>query len=147
MRKTLSSQEIDAFLNETQIGMLGTLYRDGTTLISPVSYVWVDGGFTVGVPLDDIKVRHIRRDPRVSMCVAESQPPYRGVHLRTVGQLVDDPEALAEITWAMAEEHLGEAKAATYASARTESQSLLLRIEPGELRAWDFSDVPGLDKT
>ena len=144
MRKTLSAKEIESFLNETQIGMLGTLYRDGTTLISPVSYVWVDGGFTVGVPLDDIKVRHIRRDPRVSLCVAESQAPYRGVHVRSVATLVDDPGLSAELIRTMAREHLGEDRAETYTAARTEAQGLILRIEPGELRAWDFTDVPGL---
>lgn len=144
MRKTLSAKEIDAFLKETQIGMLGTLYRDGTTLISPVSYVWAGGGFTVGVPLDDIKVRHIRRDPRVSLCVAESQAPYRGVHIRSIATLVDDPERAADLTRAMAREHLGEDRAESYAAARTEAQGLILRIEPGELRAWDFTDVPGL---
>lgn len=147
MRKTLSAEEIDAFLNENHIGMLGTLYRDGSTLISPVSYVWTAGGFTVGIPVDDIKVRHIRRDPRVSLCVAESVAPYRGVHVRSIGTLREDADLSAEIARSMAEAHLGEANAASYASARAEAKSLLLRIEPGEFRAWDFSDVPGLGKS
>ena len=147
MRKNLSSEEVDHFLKKSHIGMMGTLYRDGSTLLSPVSYVWIDGGFSVGIPRDDIKVRHLQRDPRVSMCVAESMTPYRGVHIRTVGHLLEDEVRVLEMTQRMAHEHLGEEKAKAYTEARVGAQGLILRIEPGEMRSWDFSDTPGLGET
>ena len=73
--------------------------------------------------------------------------PYRGVHIRTVGHLLEDEVRVLEMTQRMAHEHLGEEKAKAYTEARVGAQGLILRIEPGEMRSWDFSDTPGLGET
>jgi hypothetical protein len=51
-------------------------------LLSPVWHEWQDGGFTVVIPVGDVKLRHIDRDPHVSIVVAENSPPNRGIEVR-----------------------------------------------------------------
>ena len=71
--------------------------------------------------------------------VYEHQPPYRGLeargeaHLTTAGA----PEALASI----AVRYLGPEDGLAYAA--TAGDCTLVRLEPAELRGWDFAD--GLD--
>lgn len=38
---------------------------------------------------EDIKVRHLRRDPSASILVYGNEPPYGGVEIRTTAQLLE----------------------------------------------------------
>ena len=62
--------------------MLATLRTDGTVLLSPVYHEWRDGGFNIWVEQQNVKARHLRRDPRATILVAESDPPLRAVEVR-----------------------------------------------------------------
>ena len=59
-------------------------------LLSPVWHEWRDGGFNVWIGADDVKTRHLRRDPRASILVAESRAPLRGVEVRGVARIIED---------------------------------------------------------
>ncbi|MCE2488275.1 MAG: pyridoxamine 5'-phosphate oxidase family protein [Desulfurellaceae bacterium] len=87
MRKNLKLEELGDFLDQAKCATLATHFRDGTTLLSPVWHEWRDGGFTVAVGAGDIKVRHIERDARVSISIAEDTPgPGPGNHRQRRGQ-------------------------------------------------------------
>ncbi len=90
MRTDLSIEELNGFLEEPVVAVLATLRKDGSVLLSPVWHEWRDGGFNVWVGADDVKARHLRRDPRASILVAESQPPLRGVEVRGVARIIED---------------------------------------------------------
>ena len=116
--------------------MLATYRRNGTVLLSPVWYEWRDGGFTVLTGENDIKARHLRRDPRASIVVAESVPPCRGIEVRTEAQVRRD--GYREAVERVAIRYLGEEAGRSYADCA--GDNLVIRLEPGELRAWDFAD-------
>jgi len=78
----------------------------------------------------------LQRDPRASIVVCEHSPPYRGVEVRGFAQLVT--AGVAEVVKRVASRYLGVQAGGAYAD--TGADDLLIRIEPGELRAWDFSD-------
>ena len=82
MRKNLRLEDLGDFLDQPKCATLATHFKDGTILMSPVWHEWKDGGFTVAVASEDIKARHVRRDARVSISVAEDSPPYRGIEVR-----------------------------------------------------------------
>jgi PPOX class probable F420-dependent enzyme len=107
--------------------------RDGV-LLSPVWHEWRDGGFTVFTGHDDVKVRHIRRDPRVSIVVCEHTPPYRGIQIDAKARIESngDTQAMRRI----AARYIGEPAAEAWASPT----DVLIRVDPGRLRAWDFTD-------
>jgi len=117
--------------------VLATLRADGSVLLSPVWHEWLDNGFNVWTVDHDVKVRHIRRDPRATIVVAESQPPPRGVELRGAARLSTD--GAAETAVGIAARDIGERKGADYVRS-TPGEHVIVRLTPGDLRIWDFSD-------
>ncbi len=136
MRKGLSVDDLGDLTELRLLAVLATYRRDGTVLLSPVWHEWRDGGFNVVTSGRDVKAAHLRRDPRASIVVCEHAPPYRGVELRCSAQLVTTGVEAA--VKRIATRYLGPDAGAAY--AENSADDLLLRLEPGELRAWDFAD-------
>lgn len=136
MRRDLPLSELADFLALPIVAVLATYRRDGSVLLSPVWHQWRDGGFDVICLSDDIKVRHLRRDPRASILVYDNEPPYRGVELRTTVQLREID--LAGAPRDIAVRYLGEEAGEAYAAGS--GDSVLVRLEPGSVRSWDFAD-------
>ena len=137
MRKDLTPAELGDLLLQPLVAVLATYRRDGGVLLSPVWHEWRDGGFNVVTRRDDVKARHLRRDARASILVYEHEPPYRGLELRGDARLL--AEGVHEAVQRIAIRYLGEVKARAYAEQGEDD--LLIRLEPGALRAWDFADL------
>ena len=99
---------------------------------------WREGGFTILIGTNDAKGRQLRRDPRVSVVVADDQPLYAGIEVRGVAELspTDDVETLRRI----ARRYLGHRRGDAYTSTIDLSTQTTLRVVPGVLRTWDFAD-------
>jgi PPOX class probable F420-dependent enzyme len=134
MRKDLRPEQLGELLERPFVAVLATYRPDGSVLLSPVWHEWRDGGFNVATGSGDIKVRHLRRDPRASIVVYEHEPPYRGIEVRGEARLEPPGDAVRRI----ATRYLGEAGGAAYAESA--GDDTLIRLEPGRLRAWDFAD-------
>lgn len=134
MRKDLRPDELGDLLERPLVAVLATYRVDGTVLLSPVWHRWRDGGFDVVTGSRDVKVRHLRRDPRASIVVYEHVPPYRGIEVRCEARL----EAAGDAVRRIAARYLGERDGAAYADSS--GDDTLIRLEPGRLRAWDFAD-------
>lgn len=136
MRRDLPLSELGDFLALPIVAVLATYRRDGGVLLSPVWHQWRDGGFDVLCSPTDIKVRHLRRDPRASILVYGNDLPYCGVELRTTAQLSEIDRA--DYVRDMAVRYLGEEAGEAYAAES--GDSVLVRLEPGDVRTWDFAD-------
>jgi PPOX class probable F420-dependent enzyme len=136
VRRDLPLSELADFLALPIVAVLATYRRDGGVLLSPVWHQWRDGGFDVVCSPDDIKVRHLHRDPRASILVYGNDLPYAGVELRTIAQLRDIDRA--DFVRDMSVRYLG--KEAGEAYAESSADSVLVRLEPGHVRTWDFAD-------
>jgi PPOX class probable F420-dependent enzyme len=136
MRRGLTMEDLGDLAELPLLAVLATYRRDGTVLLSPVWHEWRDGGFGVVTSRRDVKARQLRRDPRASIVVCEHSPPYRGVEVRGRARLVT--AGAAEAVRRIAPRYLGPEAGAAYAD--TAGDDLLIRLEPGELRAWDFAD-------
>ena len=136
MRKGLSIDDLGDLAELRLLAVLATYRRDGAVLLSPVWHEWRDGGFNVVTGSRDVKAVHLQRNPRASIVVCEHSPPYRGVELRCNAQLVT--AGVEEVVERIASRYLGcDAGAAHLESA---VDDLLIRLEPGDLRGWDFAD-------
>jgi PPOX class probable F420-dependent enzyme len=136
VRKGLTPDDLGDLLEQPLLAVLATYRRDGTVLLSPVWHEWRENGFHVSTGARDVKAGHLRRDPRASIVVCEHRPPYRGIELRARALLrvLDDLSIVRRI----ATRYLGAEAGERY--AETGGDDLLIRLEPGELRAWDFAD-------
>jgi PPOX class probable F420-dependent enzyme len=139
MRKGLTPGALGDLLELPRVAVLATYRRDGTVLLSPVWHEWRDDGFNVVTFVDDVKAGHLRRDPRASIVVYEDDPPNRGIEVRTQARLV--PLEDRTVVRRIATRYLGAEAAERYLEMG--GDDLLIRLEPGELRAWDFADYFG----
>jgi PPOX class probable F420-dependent enzyme len=136
VRTNLTVDELDGFLEEPRVAVLATLRDDGSVLLSPVWHEWRDGGFNVWTGADDVKVRHLRRDPRASILVAESQQPLRGIEVRGVVRIIEG--GAVETAVRIASRYIGPERGAAYVGSGADD--VIVRLEPGDLRVWDFTD-------
>lgn len=137
MRRDLRIEELGDLLERPLVAILATYRANGEALLSPVWHEWRDGGFTVVVGVDDAKARHLRRDPRAGLVVFDQEPPYRGVELRGRARFVED--GVVEAQRRIARRYLGQERGTDYADS-VAFDEVIVRLEPGIVRAWDFSD-------
>jgi PPOX class probable F420-dependent enzyme len=137
MRTELTPEDLGGFLNEPRMAILATLRRDGTVLLSPVWHEWRDGGFNMWIAVEDVKIRHLRRDPRATAVVAESEPPLRGVEVRGDARFVH--ERVPQTARRIAARYIGEERGPAYV-ASLPGDHMIVRLQPGALRVWDFAD-------
>ena len=136
MHRDIPLSELGDFLALPLVAVLATYRRDGGVLLSPVWHRFRNGGFDVVSAPDDVKVRHLRRDPRASILVYDNEPPYRGVELRTSAQLSEIDRT--EVVLDMAVRYLGREAGKAYAA--DSADSVLIRLKPGNVRTWNFAD-------
>ena len=137
MRTNLTIDELGGLLEEPLVAVLATLRADGSVLLSPVWHEWRDGAFYVWAEADNVKVRHLRRDPRATIVVAESGPPLRGIEVRGVARLIET--GVTETALRISARYIGDKDAAAEAES-LRGADIIVRIEPGHVRAWDFAD-------
>jgi len=137
VRKYADVESLGDLVSLPIVATLATYRKDGSVLLSPVWHEWRDGGFNVTIEPGDVKARHVTNDPRASIALYDNEPPYRGLELRGTPRLVE--EDAAAIQKRIAARYLGDEAAEAYASDPND-RIVTLRLEPGELRAWDFAD-------
>lgn len=83
------------YIRANHKAVLATLKRDGTPALSPIT-VGVDGGGHVEISTRQTayKVRHIRRDPRVWLCVFPDGFYGSWVQIEGRAEIVDLPQAM-----------------------------------------------------
>ena len=67
----MTPEQREAFLRQTRIAKLVTLYRDGAPTAVPIWYEWDEGAALMFTSRASEKVRRIQADPRVCLTVEE----------------------------------------------------------------------------
>jgi PPOX class probable F420-dependent enzyme len=121
--------EARAFLREHHRGVLATARSNGRPQMSPIS-VGVDdaGRAVISTREDAYKVRNIRRDPQVSLCVT-SDDFWKWIQIDGTATVVSLPEAmepLVDYYRAIAGEH---PDWDDYRRAMQEQRRVILRID------------------
>lgn len=136
MHRGLTIDELGDLLVLPLVAVLATRWEDGRVLLSPVWHEYREGAFNVCSSSADIKVRHLQRDPRAEFLLCESVPPYRGVQLTANGEVTTNGSH--DILTRIATRYLGDVVGRAYVKAATDD--VVIRLEPGIVRAWDFAD-------
>jgi PPOX class probable F420-dependent enzyme len=137
VRTNLAIGDLGGLLDEPLVAVLATLRADGSVLLSPVYHEWRDGGFNVWVEEQNVKARHLRRDPRATILVAESEPPLRAIEVRGSARFIE--QGVSETALRIATRYLGPEDAAADVEA-LRGADVIVRIEPGDIRVWDYVD-------
>jgi PPOX class probable F420-dependent enzyme len=76
---------------------IATLRSDGTPVSAATWYLWEDGRVLVNMDEGRVRLKHLRRDPRLSLTVLDGDGWY--THVSLIGRAVElrDDEDLADI--------------------------------------------------
>ena len=112
MSDRLTPVEVDELLAELHVAVITTLNRDGSPQSTPVWYMPEADTIWVIADQDSLKVRNLKRDPRVSIMIASDSSPYRYIVFRGEATL-HDIETI-ELPTRMARRYLGGVGGARY---------------------------------
>jgi PPOX class probable F420-dependent enzyme len=110
--ENMTESEWRAFVLEgTRTGKAAVTRKDGTPHVTPIWFV-LDGGDLVFTTHDEsVKGRVLARDPRLSVCVDDQEPPYSYVMIQAEARLVDDLDELREWATAIGGRYMGAGRA------------------------------------
>ena len=123
------SDEQKSILDAPNFAHVATLFSDGTPQVNPV---WVDRDgdlLRINSAEDRAKVRNLRRDPRVTIEVSNSENPYRYVEVRGKAIEFTHDGADAHID-ALAKKYLG---LDDYPNRTDKEQRVTIVIEPEKI--------------
>jgi PPOX class probable F420-dependent enzyme len=139
VRRNLTLDDIGDLLELPLVAVLGMHRADGSILLTPVWHEFRDGGFNVWVSLEGQgKLRLIERDPRISLVVCESADPLRGVEMRGEAKVLRS--GYRELVRRTAHRYMDNADAADRFADSVPEDGPVIRLEPGNLRVWDYAD-------
>lgn len=137
MTQRMTEEEYRRFLlDSARTAILATVRADGRPHVAPIWFD-LDGDtllFTTGE--STVKARNMRRDPRVSLCIDEDDPPFHFVMIEGTAELAaDDPDLLY---WAsrLGGRYMGADRAQEYGRRNAVKGELLVRVRPQKILAY-----------
>ena len=85
----MTPAEIEEFLAVDRNAVLATNGADGMPQLTPVWFLHEDGMLYVSVQADTVKVRNLRRDPAIAVCIDGGRGDGRYVVLRGQAELIE----------------------------------------------------------
>jgi PPOX class probable F420-dependent enzyme len=129
--RSLDGEQIRAFLAEgTRTAKLAVVRKDGSPLVTPVWFLVDSDGtivFTTGE--HTVKGRALERDPRVSICVEDDQPPFAFVRVDGVAEVSEDPAELRLWATRIAERYMGKGRAREFGERNSVPGEILVRVQ------------------
>ncbi|MBG0857452.1 PPOX class F420-dependent oxidoreductase [Streptomyces spinoverrucosus] len=97
MSKPPLPPEADALLARPNPCVMATLRPDGTPVSTPTWYLWEDGRVLISLDEGRVRLKHLRRDPRVTLTVLDEDDWY--THATLIGRVTKmyDDKDLADI--------------------------------------------------
>jgi PPOX class probable F420-dependent enzyme len=137
----MTQAQLAAFLAAPRHAILATNSADGAPQVSPVWYMYEQGRLYISAGANTVKVRNLRRDPRLSVCIDAGYPDSRYVILRGQAELVEPPHPLQEeIRWRIIRHyHATEAEARAYYDTVRNSASVLIVLTPDKILSQDYN--------
>ena len=131
----LSRAEMDEFLSQPRTAQLVTLRAAGTPHVAPVWFLWDNGRALVMADAKAVKVRNIRRNPAVALCVSTPDHPYSFVTIEGTANVADSGlEDMVRRTCVLYE---GEERGAEFAAELLADERMaLIVISPDRFISW-----------
>ncbi|OBJ95755.1 F420-dependent protein [Mycolicibacterium conceptionense] len=136
------SEDVIAFLSEgTRTAVLGWVAADGRPLAAPVWFVVDDGELVFNTGRETAKGRALARDPRVVMCVDDSNPPFAFVQVQGVAAISEDPHELLDTATRIGGRYMGADRAEEFGRRNGVPGELVVRVRPTKVHAaFDVAD-------
>jgi PPOX class probable F420-dependent enzyme len=132
----MTREEYKRFLLENhRTGKLATVRGDGRPHVVPIWYD-LDGDSLVFTTWHEaVKAVNMRRDPRVSVCVDDENPPFAFVLIEGIARLEMNAPDLAYWATRIAGRYMGVELGETYGKRNAVEGELLVRVTPTKIVA------------
>ena len=137
----MNQAQIAIFLALPRHAIVATNPVAGPPQLSPVWYIFADNQLYISTGANAAKVRNLRRDPRISVCIDGGHPDARYVIIQGTATLAeaDDPRQ-EEMRWRIIRHYYEtEAEAQRYYASVRDNASVLLVVTPEKITGQDFS--------
>ena len=129
---SMTSQEFTEFLRRPLVASLTTLRADGTPQVTPVWYESDGEAFFCIFDRDSVKARNLRRDTRVSLCIATHDDPYQYVIVDGTGEI--SAKGVAERCHSISTRYWGEERGGRFARELvTKGDTVVLSVRPNRV--------------
>ncbi|MFF0459415.1 PPOX class F420-dependent oxidoreductase [Streptomyces mexicanus] len=97
MSKPPLPSEAVELLRRPNPAVMATLRSDGAPVSTPTWYLWDDGRVLISLDEGRVRLKHLRRDPRVTLTVLDGDDWY--THVTLIGRVtrMRDDEGLSDI--------------------------------------------------
>ncbi|MEE9324913.1 MAG: PPOX class F420-dependent oxidoreductase [Dehalococcoidia bacterium] len=86
----MNKEEIESFLRENKVGVLGTIRKDGRPNLSPVWYIYDERIIKIWLVMGHGNYENLARDNRVTFCVDKPEYPFKEVTISGRAEVTSD---------------------------------------------------------
>ncbi|MGH2860216.1 MAG: PPOX class F420-dependent oxidoreductase [Solirubrobacteraceae bacterium] len=79
-------------LLDAPVAQLATVGRDGYPQLTSTWFIFDEGAIKISLNVARVKTKNLKRDPRVSLLIADPQNPYRYLAVRADARISPDPD-------------------------------------------------------
>ena len=138
MKLAEARAEMQSLLDAPSPATLTLFGPGGEPVTTPVWFRYTGDNFEVVMALKDQKLEFVRRDPRCTLMIFETEPPFRGVRVRAKAELAPDEDSATRL--AIATRYLGAEAGRRYADLGRRPAGFVVRLRAGFAKAWDLSE-------
>ena len=133
----MRKEQIELFLAEARVAVLGINRRNGSPQLVPIWYTFEDGVIWISSGNNQPKVRNIEVDSRVTLCIDDRKFPYKQVAIYGKAILIHDN--VQNLRRSIAQRYLGESAGLDYIARSKTEDRVLIKLIPERFYSWDES--------
>ena len=133
----MTPEATEKFLREPHIADLATVQPDGSPHLAPVWFFYDGEQIIVMAEKSAVKIRNIRRDPRVMLSIATDVEPYEYVLVRGTAAITFNDEDGPDLLRTIAVHYKGDVEGEEYAETTGKELDLcVIRLSPEKIIGW-----------
>lgn len=138
---TLTAEQKEFLLQGTHTGKLATVRKDGRPHLVPIWFVLDGGTLIFNTGESTVKAANMRRDPRVTICVDDENPPFSFIVVEGIATLEAKSKDLKLWATRIGGRYMGSDKAEQFGERNSTADELVVRITPTKvIFAKDLAD-------
>ncbi len=123
-------------LDHVRTASLATVRPDGRPHVAPVWFDLDGDTLVLTTGENSVKGRNMRRDPRVSLCIDDQEPPFRFAVIEGTAKLTAEDPDLLHWTTRIGGRYMGAEHADEYGQRNAAPGELLVRVTPQKILAY-----------
>ena len=141
----MTSEEVDAFLQEQRVVVCATNGREGWPHLMPLWYLVRDGELWAWTYAKSQKVRNLERDPRATLQVEDGEQYHelRGVMIEAETVIHRELNAVSEFGLALFERYAGGGVPPDAIRAQA-AKRVAMQFVPRRIATWDHRKLGGV---